>query len=103
MAITAAGNTIQLTATNAATALWPDLREIVGMSFEGTGLTTGQELVVRAGATIGSGDVLADYITEGTTDQRDLWNEREPMAVRGIALDNTTIDGTWTLTVMFRV
>ena len=72
MAITAAGNTIQLTATNAATALWPDLREIVGMSFEGTGLTTGQELVVRAGATIGSGDVLADYITEGTTDQRDL-------------------------------
>lgn len=102
MAIASQGRSLTFTATNEATQELPNLMEIVGMTFQGTGLTADQRLTVRAGAVIGSGSILADYIIEGTTDNADLWNGRQPQAVRGIAIDNTTVGGTWVLTVMVR-
>lgn len=76
--------------------------EIEGINFEGTGLTASQRLTLRDSATVGSGAILSDYITEGTADNADLWAGRRPRAVSALALDNNIVGGTWQLTVMIR-
>lgn len=75
------------------------LGKVSAMSFQGTGLTTSQRLVVRDTGTIGSGNILADYLTEGAADNADLWGGRPPQLAKGLSIDNNTIAGTWTLTV----
>jgi hypothetical protein len=106
MAIATAGTAVTFTAVNEKTEEWPDLREIVGMSFSGTGLTAGQRLTVRGGTNgapaVGSGTILADYRPKAADDSADLWHGRAPQPVRGISIDKNTVAGTWVLTVFFR-
>lgn len=72
---------------------------IVGMTFQGSGLTAAQHLVVRDLPTVGGGAKLADYLVEAATDNADLWGAKPPRRVRGLSIDNNTIAGTWTLDV----
>lgn len=72
--------------------------KLVGLTFQGTGLTAGQRLTVRDHATPGNGEVLADYVTEAATDNADLWGGRTPQIVTGLSVDTSTIAGTWVLT-----
>lgn len=102
MAVTQAGRTITMTAVNEGIA-FPAYagRKLLGLSFQGTGLTTPQRLVVRDTGTPGSGNVIADYQTEAAADNADLWGGRTPQIVSGLAIDNNTIAGTWVLTATF--
>jgi hypothetical protein len=101
MAMLRQGLSITITATNDLVDLG-DLVEIVGLTFQGTGLTAAQRLVLRDGSAVGAGSLLADYVVEAATDNADLWTGREPRIVRYLAVDNTTVDGTWVLTVFIR-
>lgn len=101
MAISVVGKTATLTAVNEAVDLSGQLRKIVGMTFSGTGLTADQRLVIRDSATVGSGEILSDYRTEGTPDNADLWGARMPRIIRGLSVDNNTVAGTWQVTVFF--
>lgn len=92
---------ITFDATNDATEAGRDLIEVVGMTFRGGNggaLTAGQQLLVKDRA----GNILADYLTEGTTDNADLWGGRAPQICDGISLANTTVAGAWVLTVYIR-
>lgn len=107
MAITPLPGGYTLTAVNEAITL-PQRMEVVGMTFQGgvsggSALTAGQRLVVRDSATVGSGGILADYLTEGTSDNADLWAGRSPRIVSALSVDNNTVGGTWVLTVFVRV
>lgn len=76
-----------------------DLVEIVGMSFQGTGLTASQRVRVFDGSAVAGGNVLVDYLVEGTADNADLWVGRKPQPVRYLNMPNSAIGGTWVLTV----
>jgi hypothetical protein len=98
MAITQSLLSVTFTATNDSVTLgWA--RPVVGMTFQGTGLTSGQRLTVRNKATVGAGSILADYITETTAENADLWVGRERQRVYALSMDNTILAGTWALTV----
>ena len=74
-----------------------------GLTFQGTGLTAGQRVVVRDSATAGTGRVLADYVTDATTaGNGDLWAGRVPMAITALSIDSSTVAGTWVVTAMLR-
>lgn len=100
MATTIQRLSVTFTATNDAIDLQGQ-RLVVGMTFQGSGLTAGHLLRVRNKATVGQGSLLADYIIEGTPDNADLWAGRVPQMVAALSLDNTTLTGTWALTVFF--
>lgn len=100
MAIARAGKALTFTATNDGLALAVG-ENVVGVSFEGTGLTLGQRVTLRDSATVGGGTPLADYSVEGTSAYVDLWNGRQKRYVEGLSLSNTTAAGTWVLTVSF--
>jgi hypothetical protein len=101
MAIGFTGRAITFTAVNEGVELTHAV-EIVGITFQGTGLTISQRVVVRNHKTPGSGSALVDYLTEGAADNGDLWGGRQPQIVTGLSIDNNTIAGTWVLTVFVR-
>lgn len=103
MAIAQQGRSITITAVNAGVSFGGDLREVVAMTFQGATLTAGNRLVVRDTGTVASGNILVDYLVEAATDNADLWGGREAQQVKGLSLDNNTIDGTWVLTVTVRI
>lgn len=93
MAVTRQGSSIQMTATGDAST---GLLFIVGINFQGTGLTAGQELKILDTG----GSVIADYITEGTSDNADLLAGREGKFWDGVRIASGTVAGTWTVTVV---
>jgi hypothetical protein len=70
----------------------------LGINFQGTGLTAGQRILMTDSA----GSVIADYITEGTSDNQDLLNGRTTCAqgYQGIKIASGTVAGTWVVTVI---
>lgn len=93
MAVTRQGRSIQMTATADAITgvIFP-----VGLNFQGTGLTAGQRLLITAT----DGSVIADYITEGTSDNADLLNGRKGLGYQGLTIAAGTLSGTWVLTII---
>lgn len=67
---------------------------IAGITFQGTGLTAGQNVIL----TDDQDDPIVDYLTAGTSDNADLWNGRESKFYHGLKMSGT-VDGTWKLTV----
>jgi hypothetical protein len=105
MALAQQGRSITFTAITDKVDFGGLLYNVVAMSFQGGvggALTAGQRLVVRDTGTVGTGNILADYLTEGTTDNADLWGGRNPQPVKGLSIDNNTLAGTWVLTVTRR-
>ncbi len=98
MAVTINSRSVEMTATSDTITL-PYKKMITGINFQGTGLTAGQRVTLRDTATVGTGNRLADYETEAATDNGDLWGGRSPQNVSAFSLDNTTVAGTWVLTV----
>lgn len=68
--------------------------DIAGISFQGTGLTAGQNVIM----TDDQDSVIVDYIVEAATDNADLWNGRAPQFCMGLKMTGT-VGGTWQLTV----
>lgn len=102
MALTTQGRSYQFTAITDKIAFPPYLgKKLVALSIQGSGLTAGNRLQVRDTGTVGSGNVLADYLIAAATDNADLWGGRSPQIVSGLSIDNNTIDGTWVLTATF--
>lgn len=102
MAVTPAGRTVTMTAVNEGLAFPPYLgKKLIGLSFQGSGLTAGHRLVIRDTGTVASGNVLTDYLIEAATDNADLWGGRTPQLVAGLSIDNNTVAGTWVLTATF--
>lgn len=99
MALAQQGRSITFTAITDKVDFGGMLSNVTGMFFQGTGLTASQRLVVRDTGTIGTGNILTDYLTEGTADNADLWGGRQPQPVKGLSIDANTIGGTWVLTV----
>jgi hypothetical protein len=93
MAVTRSGSSIEMTAT--ADAVTSRLF-IVGLNFQGTGLTAGQRLLIQDTG----GSTIVDYITEGTSDNGDLLGGREGKWYDGIQIAAGTIAGTWKLSVI---
>ena len=93
MAVTRQGRSIQMTALGDA---YTGVVVPVGLNFQGTGLTAGQRLLITAT----DGSVIADYITEGTSDNADLLNGREGLFYQGITLAAGTVAGTWVVTII---
>ncbi len=81
MAVTINSRSVEMTATSDAITL-PYKKMIVGINFQGTGLTAGQRVTLRDTATVGTGNRLADYETEAATDNGDLWGGRSPQTPR---------------------
>jgi hypothetical protein len=102
MATLLQGTSITMTAITDTYSFGGFMGEIVSMTFRGTGLTADQRLTVRDTATQGSGNILADYGIEGTSDNADLWGGRAPQPVKGLSIDNNTIAGSWVLTIGVR-
>ena len=100
MAITTKPISVTFSASNDGVA-FTHPREIVGMTFQGSGLTAGQQMTVRNKSTVAAGSILADYLVAAAIDNADLWSGRKPQYVNGLSMDNTTIGGTWALTVFF--
>lgn len=101
MAILRQPNSLTITATNDGVAFAVPV-EVVGASFQGTGLTLGQQITLRDSATVGAGSILADYAMTGTSAAVDLWGARPARMVQGVSLANTTAGGTWVVTVFYR-
>lgn len=78
------------------------LQTVVGITFQGTGLTAAQRVTVRDVAVQGSGNILADFVTMAATDRWDAWNSRREQPISGLSIDNNTVAGTWVLTVFLR-
>jgi hypothetical protein len=93
MAVTRSGASIAMTAT--ADAVTGRLY-IVGLNFQGTGLTAGQRLLIQDTG----GSTIADYITEGTSDNADLLGGREGKWYDGIQIASGTVAGAWVLSVI---
>lgn len=93
MAVARQGRSFTMTATGDAVTgiLFP-----IGMNFQGTGLTAGQRLLI----TDTDGAIIADYITEGTSDNADLLNGRDSTCCQGLKIAAGTLAGTWVLSVM---
>lgn len=98
MAIARQPRAITFTAVNEGIDLG-EQTEVVGITFQGSGLTAGQRVLVRDHATPGSGSVLADYLTEAAIDNADMWVSRKSQQVQGLSIANNTVAGTWVLTV----
>lgn len=92
MAVDNQGQSIAMTAT--ADAVTRKVH-IVGISFQGSGLTAGHRILLTNTA----GGVIADYLVEAATDNADLWNGRPGAFHKGLLL-TTNATGTWVLTVM---
>lgn len=69
---------------------------IVGINFQGTGLTAAQRVEV----TDSGGSVIADYITEGTNDNADLLGGRPGQWWDGVAIAAGTVAGSWVVTII---
>lgn len=95
MAVTRQGRSITMTAVNDE---YTGIVCPIGINFQGTGLTAGQRVQI----TDSGGSVIADYITEGTSDNADLLNGRplDGQFYQGIKIANNTVAGTWVLTVI---
>ncbi len=102
MAIADQGRSITFTAVNEGYPFGGFLKEIVSITFQGTGLTPDQRLQIRDNATPGSGSILVDYLVSGTSDNADLWNGRTPQTCGALSISNNTIAGTWVVTVGYR-
>ncbi len=102
MAIADQGRSITFTAANEGYDFGGFLKEIVSVTFQGTGLTVDQRLQIRDSATPGSGSILVDYVIEATTDNADLWNGRTAQVAYGLSISNNTLGGTWAVTVGYR-
>lgn len=93
-AATKKGNSILFTAitdTYAAQIVCPN-----GITFQGTGLTAGQRVLLQDDA----GDTIADYVVMAATDNADLWGGRDTSKFyMGLKFPAGAIDGTWVLTV----
>jgi hypothetical protein len=81
-------------------------RRLRSMQFQGgvsggSALTAGQRLVIRDTGTPGTGNILVDYLTEGTSDNASFTAEVNGRIVQGLAIDNNTIGGTWVVTAQF--
>lgn len=99
MAVTRNSQSVQMTAVNDSYPFQMPVR-VVGINFQGTGLTSPQRVVIRDTATPGTGNLLADYQTEGTTlDNGDLWGAKPPQRVSGVSIDNSAVAGTWVVTI----
>ena len=94
MAVTRQGRSIQMTATGDA---YTGVIFPIGLNFQGTGLTAGQRLLVTAT----DGSVIADYITEGTSDNADLLNGRKGLCYQGITIAAGTLSGSWVLSIIY--
>jgi hypothetical protein len=90
------GNSIVFDATTDTYAA--QIVEIGGLTFQGTGLTAGNRLVL----TDDGGSVIADYIIEAAADNADLWNGRDPKFYMGLKIGAGSLagGGTWALTVI---
>jgi hypothetical protein len=88
MAVTRAGSSITMTATADASTSTVFL---VGINFQGTGLTAGQRLQI----TDTGGSVIADYMTEAATDNADLLAGRPAQFQQGLKITAGTLAGTW--------
>ena len=97
MAVTRQEKSVQMTATGDSVS-FVDVATIVGMTFQGSGLTASQRLQVTEG-TAGTGSRLADYITEAATDNAELWAGKPPKRVMDISITSGTLSGTWVLTI----
>jgi hypothetical protein len=93
MAVTRSGSSIAMTAL--ADAVTGPLF-IAAINFQGTGLTAGQRLLIQDTG----GSTIADYLTEGATDNADLIAGREPKFYDGIKLAAGTVAGTWVVSVI---
>ena len=98
MAITLQGRLITFTAVNEGIRFGGSRRTLLSLTFRGTGLTAAQRLTVRDTSTPGTGNIVADYTVEAATDNADLWGNRKPQRIAGLAIDNNTVAGTWVLT-----
>ena len=97
MTVAAQTYSVTFTAVNEGTTLVGP-RLLVGLTFQGTGLTANHRLVVTDSATPGAGSILADYIVEAAADNADLWGGRTPQWVSALSIANNTVGGTWVLT-----
>lgn len=98
MAITPTARAIQFTAVNEGITL-PFAKQVVGITFQGSGLTTGQRVLVTDSATPGGGSPIADWLTSAAIDNADLWAGRAMQNVTALSIANNTVAGTWVLTV----
>lgn len=102
MANTTAGRMVTFTATNDGVAFPPLAgRKLIGLSFQGTGLTAAQGFKMRDTGTAGTGNIIADHAIAAANESADLWGGRTPQILAGIAVDNTTVGGTWIITATF--
>lgn len=88
MAATRLGNTITLTAdADALTGVF----FVIGMTYAGTGLTSGQRIRI----TDATGDLVADYYTSSATgvENADLWNGRKSQFVNGLTVEDYPASG----------
>ena len=93
MAVTRLSNGIEMTATGDAVT---GKLFIVGINFQGTGLTAGQRVKV----TTTGGATIADYIVEAASDNADLIPGRMGMFYDGVAIASGTVGGVWVLSVV---
>jgi hypothetical protein len=93
MAVTRSGASIAMTAVGDAST---DRLFVTGLNFQGTGLTAGQRLLIQDTG----GSTIADYITEGTSDNADLLGGREGKWYDGVKIASGTVAGTWVLSVI---
>lgn len=93
MTVARLGSSITMTAVADA---YTGVVSVLGLNFQGTGLTAGQRLLI----TDTDGSVIADYITEGTSDNADLINGRDAHFYTGIKIAAGTVAGSWVLTVV---
>lgn len=96
MAVTRKGRSLTMTADGDSVAAG-QLFFVSGLTFQGSGLTTGQRLRL----TDQGGDVICDYLVSAATDNADLWNGRPPAFYDGLLLEDGPAAGTWVLTVSF--
>lgn len=102
MAIARQPRSITFTAVNEGITL-PAKMLVIGMTFQGAGLTVAQRITVRDSATPGSGSILADYVTKvAASDDNDLWGSKPPQIVSALSIDNNTVAGTWVVTVFIQ-
>lgn len=93
MAVTRVGGSIEMTATGDAVT---GRLFIIGINFQGTGLTAGQRVLVQDTG----GSTIVDYLTEGTSDNADMLGGRAGKFYDGVKIAAGTVGGTWVLTVI---
>lgn len=67
---------------------------IAGISFQGSGLTPGDNVLLLDD----DDSVIVDYLVEAATDNADLWGGRDPQFYHGLKMSGS-VAGTWKLTV----